>query len=53
MNKILFAYTNEFDIPRFWDKFNWELYIKVVKAKMKQIYIEKEYELNKLKNETK
>jgi len=52
MNKSMFTYTNDTEMPRFWDKFDWELYIKIIKAKMKQDYIIQQYK-QKLKNETK
>lgn len=44
--------TNYALTTSFWNTFNWELYIKVLKAKSKQETIEKEIQLlnNKKKN---
>jgi hypothetical protein len=41
--------TNYLITSGFWNTFNWELYIKVLEAKSKQITIEKEIELINLK----
>jgi hypothetical protein len=44
---------SNYTFTRYWDSFNWELYVKIIKIKMKDDFIDKEYEQKILKNDSK